>query len=128
MDSVGEYARRWTESEGEELGTFSEWIKRIRKLLKSRIHHLLGKMRTIYPSVFKNTEVINELRRLHDNFVLVPADKASNNIVFVCKKYYYECLLNELGFTSTSGNPTYTRTKGRYSSKSSFCFKYFRHS
>jgi hypothetical protein len=42
--------------------------------------------------------------------VLVPADKASNNIVFVCKNYYYECLLNELGFTSTSGNPTYKRT------------------
>jgi hypothetical protein len=67
-------------------------------------------MRTIYPSVFKNTEVVNELRRLHDNFVLVPADEASNNIVFVCKHYYYECLLNELGFTSTSGKPTYTRT------------------
>jgi hypothetical protein len=31
----------------------SEWIKSIRKLLKSRVHHLLGKMRTIYPSVFK---------------------------------------------------------------------------
>jgi hypothetical protein len=29
---------------------------------------------------------------------------------FVCKNYYYECLLNELGFTSTSGNPTYTPT------------------
>jgi hypothetical protein len=26
------------------------------------------------------------------------------------KNYYYECLLNELGFTSTSGNTTYTRT------------------
>jgi hypothetical protein len=66
-------------------------------------------MGTIYPSVFKSTEVVNELRRLHDNIVLVPADKARNNIVFVCKKYYYECLLNELGFTSTSGNLTYTR-------------------
>jgi hypothetical protein len=54
--------------------------------------------------------VVNELRRLHDNFVLVPADKASNNIVFVCKTYYYECLLNEVEFISTSGNPTYTRT------------------
>jgi hypothetical protein len=31
-------------------------------------------------------------------------------IVFVCKNDYYECLLNELGFTSNSGNPTYTRT------------------
>jgi hypothetical protein len=88
----------------------SEWIKSIPKLhvLKSRIHHLSGKMHTIYSSVFKTPEVVNKLRRVH-NSVLVPADRASNNIVFVCKKYFYEYLLNELGFTSTSGNPTYTR-------------------
>jgi hypothetical protein len=83
MDSVEEYARRWAKSEGEELDTLSEWIKSIRKLLKCGIHHLSGKMCTIYPSVFKKPEVVNELRRLHDNFVLVPADKASNDIVFV---------------------------------------------
>jgi hypothetical protein len=85
LDSVEEYARRWTKSEREKLDRWSEWIKSIRKLLESRIHHLSGKVRTIYPSVFKKPEVENELRRLHDNFVLVPADKASNNIVFVCK-------------------------------------------
>jgi hypothetical protein len=49
--------------------------------------------------------------RLHDNIVLVPADKASNNIVFVCKDYYNcEYISNELEFTSTSANSTYTRT------------------
>ena len=30
--------------------------------------------------IFKKPEVVNELHRLHENFVLVPADKASNNI------------------------------------------------
>ena len=55
----------------------------IRNLLKSRIHHLTGKMRTVYNSVFKKPEVVNELHRLHENFVRVPADNASNNIVFV---------------------------------------------
>ena len=110
MNSVEEYARLWTKSEGEELDTLSEWIKSIRKLLQSRIHHLMGKMCTIYPSVFKEAEVVTELRRLHENFMLVPADKASNNIVFVCKSYCYKCLLDELGFTSTSGNPTYARS------------------
>ena len=65
-------------------------------------------MRTIYSSVFKKPKVVNELHRLHENFVLVSADKASNNIVFVCKSHYYTCLLNELEFTSTLGNPTYT--------------------
>jgi hypothetical protein len=86
MDSVEEYARRWTKSEGEELDTLSEWIKSMRKWLKSCIHHLSSKMHAIYPSVFKKPEVVNELRRLFYNFVLVPADKASNNIVFLCKK------------------------------------------
>jgi hypothetical protein len=80
MDSVEEYARRWTKSEGEELDTLSEWIKSIRKLLKFRIHQMSGEIRTIYPSVFKKTEAVNELRRLHDNFVLVSAYKASSHV------------------------------------------------
>jgi hypothetical protein len=41
------------------------------------------KVRTTYPSVFSKSEVINELERLHGEFVLVPADKVYNNIVFV---------------------------------------------
>jgi hypothetical protein len=36
------------------------------------------------------------LSSLHDKYVIVPADKASNNIVFVCKSYYFECLIKEL--------------------------------
>jgi hypothetical protein len=58
-----------------------------------------------YPSVFKKPEVLNELRRLHDSFVLVPTDKANNNILFVVKI----TLMNAF-FTSTFGNPIYTRT------------------
>ncbi len=30
-------------------------------------------------------------------FVMVPADKASNNIIIVCKKYYIQSLIDELG-------------------------------
>lgn len=41
-------------------------------------------MKTIYPSDFNKTEVRKELDRLHDQYVLVPTDKAGNNIVFVC--------------------------------------------
>jgi hypothetical protein len=63
-------------------------------------------------SVLKKPEVVNELRGLSKNFVLIPAKKARNNIFFVWKGYYYRRLLNELGFTCTSisGNPTYTRS------------------
>lgn len=51
-----------------------------------------------------------QLDRLHDQYVLVPADKASNNIFFVCKAHYINSIFKELGFDSTHGNPTYTRS------------------
>jgi hypothetical protein len=66
------------------------------------------KMCTNYPSVFNKAEVIRELNRLHEEYVLVLADKACNNIVFVCKAHYYQCIINELGINSPNGNRTYT--------------------
>jgi hypothetical protein len=48
-------------------------------------------------SVFKDQEAVKCLSSLHDRYAIVPADKASNNIVFVCKSYYFECLIKELG-------------------------------
>jgi hypothetical protein len=41
---------------------------------------------------------------------LVLPDKASNNIVFVCKAHYYQCIINEQGINSTISNRTYTPT------------------
>ena len=41
---------------------------------------------------------------MHDNqrqCVLVPADKATNNVIVVCKKYYLDVVLNELSTTDT---------------------------
>ena len=67
-------------------------------------------MRTVYPSAFRRPEVVEEINRLHEEYVLVPADKASNNIVFVCKAHYYQCIINELGINSTISNRTYTPT------------------
>jgi DNA-binding transcriptional regulator WhiA len=68
MDSVEEYARLWTKSKEWEVDTLSKWMESIRKLSKSGIHHLSGKMCTIYPSVFKTPEVVNELCGVYDNF------------------------------------------------------------
>ena len=41
-------------------------------------------------------------------YVLIPADKAGNNIIFVCKYYYVHTLIEELGInTGTNLNSTY---------------------
>ena len=42
------------------------------------------------------------------NYVLVPADKAANNVIVVCKKYYIDTLVKELGINNVnSNNPTH---------------------
>lgn len=79
-------------------------------LLKSRIKRLKGQTKTIYSSVFNKTEVRKELDGLHDHYVLVPADKGSNNYFVVCKAHYMyiNCIFKELGYDSAHGNPSYT--------------------
>lgn len=75
-------------TETKDLDTLSEWVKSIRCILKSRIKRLKGQMKTIYPSSLNKAELRKELDRLYDQYVLVPADKTSNNPVFVCKAHY----------------------------------------
>ena len=86
MNSVEEYARKWAKSEATDVNTLSEWVKSIRKLLKQRKGRLRNVMCTRSASIFKDPQVNKELSEIQDQFVLVPADKACNNIVFVCKK------------------------------------------
>jgi len=61
-------------------------------------------------SIFKDPEDAETLSTIHDKYVVVPADKAPNNIVLICKKHYIDCLKTELGLDSSQGNHTYTAT------------------
>ena len=60
-----------------------------------------------HESMFDDPDVAAELAEIHEKFVVVPADKASNNIVFVCKTHYINCLMEELSMSTMAGNPTY---------------------
>lgn len=42
----------------------------------------------VYPSVFHKTEVRKVPDRLHNQYALVPADKAGDIICYVCKTHY----------------------------------------
>ena len=63
-----------------------------------------------HESVFGDPDVAAELAKIHEKFVVVPADEASNNIVFVCKTRYINYLMEELGMNTLTGNPTYNLT------------------
>ena len=59
----------------------------------------------------QNVDVKAFLSDPHNKYVFVPEDKAPNNIIIICKNYYIETLIKELGLDNCStpmGNSTYT--------------------
>ena len=110
MDSVGDYARQWAKREKEDLDSLSEWVRSVSSLKQIRIKKLSGSVSTRSTSIFKDPNVAKHLSLLHDKNVIVSVDKTPNNIVFVCKSHYIDCLIMELGINDSLGNPTYTST------------------
>ena len=90
--------------------TLTEWIKSIGDVVLRRVRRLKYSVYTRSDSIFRDPDVVHELSRLHDNFVIVPADKASNNYTFACKKHYVDILIEELWLHSLPWNPIYNLT------------------
>ena len=60
--------------------------------------------------MLQNADVKAFLSNLHNKYVFLPADKAPNNIIIICKRYHIETLIKELGLDNCStptGNSTY---------------------
>ena len=68
--------------------------KRIRLLCRKHINRRKQ-------HVLKSRRHLDYLHEFQRKFVSVPADKAANNVIVVCKKYYLEVVLRELNTTST---------------------------
>ena len=61
--------------------------------------------------ILDDDDVKTYLAELHKNFVIVPIDKASNNIVIVCKKFYVSRLFEELGIPGNTSDTYKLATK-----------------
>ena len=59
--------------------------------------------------VLKDQTILSELEELHAKYVLVPIDKAANNIAIICKRFYMERIFSEIGLSETSSD-TYERS------------------
>ena len=91
-----------------DLKYLSEWKDQIKELVVERFSNLKEKIRSPKQKILNDPDVEDTLRRLHDDFVLVPADKAANNVIVVCKKYHIEILIKELGINTTNIGPNST--------------------
>ena len=90
-----------------DLSLFTNWKKQILSKIDSKISNLRS---SITPQATKS--VLNDpiakayLEEFHSKFVLVPIDKASNNVAIVCKRFYITSILDELGLPGDT-SPTY---------------------
>ena len=100
FESTDLYAERWTKWEQDNLKYLSKWKGTPKKLVTDRTSGLKGKFNRPNQKILNDPWVKDCLRKLHEDFVLVPADKAAKNIIVICKKYYIETLIKELGINS----------------------------
>ena len=89
-----------------------EWVTTVLSKVHAKIESLSRKgSACVVKSIFADREVQQSLKDLHERYVVTTADKAGNNVVFICKKFYHERILSELGAcpgsNETKGNSTY---------------------
>ena len=84
---------------------FSNWKNTIVSKVDSRINSIRITPELIKP-VLKDPEVRAYLDDLHKKFVVVPIDKAANNVAIICKRFYLSSILQELGVPGNN-SPTY---------------------
>ena len=99
--------KNWSKREQVKLKYLSEWKDQLKELVADRISDFKGHLKSPKCKVLNQPYVKDSLHKLHANYVLVPADKAANNEIVVCKKYYIDTPVKELGINNVnSNNPT----------------------
>ena len=104
LGSIDLYAKNWSKREQAELKYLSEWKDQLKELVAECISNLKGHSKSPKCKVLHQPDVKDTLHKLHANYVLIPADKASNNVIIVCKKYYIDTLVKELGINNVNSN------------------------
>ena len=68
-------------------------------MVKGQIEEHISKLKQNFKQptgkLLQNEDVKECLSDLHNKYVFVPADKAPNNIIIVCKRYYIETLIKD---------------------------------
>ena len=108
-EAVDQYALQWAKWEMVEHSVLSSWKEMVKGQIEECISNLKRNFNQPTGKVLQNADVKACLSDLHNKYV--PADKAPNNIIIICKRYYIETLIKELGLDNCStptGNSTYT--------------------
>ena len=90
------------------VSALEEWSETVKLIISNRINSLQHRSFLPCHRILEDPHIKAYLTELQSKYVLVPADKADNNIIFVCKYYYIHTLIEELGINSGMNlNSTY---------------------
>ncbi|MCP4585891.1 GIY-YIG nuclease family protein, partial [Pseudoalteromonas sp.] len=80
---------------------FNDWRQEILKVLYKRIDQYAFTSQHNNGAV--SASILAALHRLQRDFIIAPADKSAGNYVFICKKFYFLTICQELGISVQSG-------------------------
>ena len=98
----------WCEKHGICKSFFSTWMIKIKDKINDKVNSLKQTLITnkYYNSIL-SPHVKIELDKIHNDFVVVPIDKATGNIALICKRFYAYVIVKELGLMNSNANNTY---------------------
>lgn len=104
---IRKFTHVWSSKFSVPVETFGEWKVKVFQLIKSKLNKIQLNPRRPQKEALKNKETLEYLKKLKEQFVLTPVDKASNNISIICKKFYIKTVLTEVGLWPSTENLTY---------------------
>ena len=106
--AVREYKLQWAKKEKVDSRVLNEWECKIVESISARIGRLKTKTKNPRKKhILLDETCKNYIENFQKHFVLVPADKASNNVLIVCKKHYLDVVLKELNIQNGTSLQTY---------------------
>ena len=100
--SLDACVQQWALSKKVDVEMFQGWKTNVMSDVNSKVAELRCKRFKRRRSVLNSPKIKRVLEKLQEDFVFVPTDKASNNIAVVCKKFYIQKSLEELGIFDES--------------------------
>ena len=105
INSLDDFINSLSERYKVDIQNFNDWRNATITELEKRIYQLKTYVRTkATKPILKNDSSLACLEKLQQDFVLVPIDKAANNIAFICKSFYIKRILDEVGVTDLPSN------------------------
>ena len=92
--SLNDFSNRWCKRENVKPYALKEWKINIFKIIDTRVSFYSHNTHLLPPKPKSSFLHLKQgIQVFHMNYVLVPADKAANNVVVVCLLYYINALL-----------------------------------